>query len=75
MTAVVGTLLKGWGVPRMNIRCVRVITLEGNIGSVRVFEKNGFVLRKTVQDCLEMVTKGEFIGGLYSVHLLEWKQC
>ncbi|KAH9964185.1 hypothetical protein BC827DRAFT_1128120, partial [Russula dissimulans] len=35
MTAVLGTLLKTWGILLMNICCVRV------------FEKNGFVLRKS----------------------------
>jgi len=75
MTAVVGILLNAWGIPRMNIRCVQAIVLEGNTGSVRVFEKNGFVLRKTVQDCVRMVTKAEYIGGLHTVHLLEWRRC
>jgi RimJ/RimL family protein N-acetyltransferase len=74
MTAIVGTLLNAWGIPRMNIRCVRALVLEGNSGSVRVFEKNGFVLRKTVVDCIRMVTKGEYPGRLHTLHLLELRR-
>jgi len=73
MTAVVGTLLKAWGVPRMNVRCVRSLVLEGNTGSLRVFEKNGFVPRETVVDCVRMVTKGEYTGRVHTVHVVEWK--
>ncbi|KAI0003817.1 GNAT domain-containing protein [Russula compacta] len=74
MTAIVGSLLKAWAVPRMNVRCLRVAVLEGNTGSVRVFEKNGFVLRNTVEDCIWMVTKGDYVGGPQAVHFLEWRR-
>ena len=73
MTAVVGTLLKAWGVPRMNVRCVRSFALEGNASSLRVFEKNGFVPRETVVDCVRMVTKDEYTGRVHTVHVVEWK--
>ncbi|KAI9507814.1 GNAT domain-containing protein [Russula earlei] len=56
MTAVVGRLMREWGIPRMNFHCVRAATMNGNTGSVRVFEKNGFVLRR---ECVDVVTKGE----------------
>lgn len=74
MTAIVGLLLKVWAVPRMNVRCVRAAVLEGNTGSVRVFEKNGFMLRNTVEDCICMVTKGDYAGGPHAVHFLEWRR-
>jgi RimJ/RimL family protein N-acetyltransferase len=74
MTAVVGTLLNAWCIPRMNVHCVRPSVLEGNTGSLRVFEKNGFVLEKTVADCTQMVAKGELPERLCSVHLCEWRR-
>jgi RimJ/RimL family protein N-acetyltransferase len=70
MTAVVGTLLNAWGIPRMNIRRVRASVLEGNAGSVRVFEKNEFVLQTTVRDCIRMVTTGR----LHTLHVLELRR-
>jgi RimJ/RimL family protein N-acetyltransferase len=74
MTAVVGTLLKTWGIPRMNVRCIRPSVLEGNTGSLRVFEKNEFVLWKTVVDCIQVGSKGEFPGGRFTVHVLVWRR-
>jgi RimJ/RimL family protein N-acetyltransferase len=71
MTAVVGMLLKSWGIPRMNMRCVRSSWFEGNTGSWGVLEKNGFVLRKTVQDCVYVVAKGESPEGPRTVHFTE----
>jgi len=74
MTAVVGSLLKVWGIPRMNIHCVRPVVLEGNTGSVRVFEKNGFGHNKTVADCVRIATKADLVGGLRAVHIFEWRR-
>ncbi|KAH9950908.1 GNAT domain-containing protein [Amylocystis lapponica] len=48
MSAALGALLSLWAVPRMAARRCRVEIFEGNIGSMRVFEKNGFVLKKTL---------------------------
>ncbi|KAI0308335.1 GNAT domain-containing protein [Multifurca ochricompacta] len=73
MTAVIGTLMKAWWIPRMKIRCVRPSVFEGNGGSIRVFEKNGFVLWKTVRDCMHVMAKGEFPEELRTLHLLEWQ--
>jgi RimJ/RimL family protein N-acetyltransferase len=48
MSAAVGTLIDSWMVPRMNARLIRVEVFSGNMGSRRVFEKNGFVFEKRV---------------------------
>ncbi|TCD65677.1 hypothetical protein EIP91_002304 [Steccherinum ochraceum] len=44
MTAVIGALVREWLVPRMGARHVVAAPYVGNVGSVRVFEKNGFEL-------------------------------
>jgi hypothetical protein len=51
------------GIPRMNVRCMRPSVLEGNTGSLRVFEKN--VMWKAVVDCIQVESKGEFPGGRF----------
>lgn len=48
MTAALGALLRQWAGPRMGVRRLRVETFKGNLGSIRVFEKNGFILEKTI---------------------------
>lgn len=40
---------------------------------MRVLEKNGFVPRETVVDCVRMVTKGEYTERVHTVHVAEWK--
>ena len=47
MTAAVRTIIHEWMIPRMNAHSIRVEMFKGNQGSVRVFEKNGFVLTDT----------------------------
>ncbi|KAI0784053.1 hypothetical protein C8Q75DRAFT_725113 [Abortiporus biennis] len=49
MSAVIGTVIREWVVPRMNAHLIRVEAYTGNTGSIRVFEKNEFVLEKTVE--------------------------
>ncbi|KAI0248385.1 GNAT domain-containing protein [Lactifluus subvellereus] len=73
MTAVVGMLMKSWGIPRMNVRNVEPAVFEGNTSSQRVLEKNGFVLRKTVQECVHVLAKGEMADELRTVHFMEWR--
>lgn len=46
MTVAIRTLIHEWMVPRMNARQMRVEVIKGNAASVRVFEKNGFVLEE-----------------------------
>ncbi|KAF7347356.1 N-acetyltransferase domain-containing protein [Mycena venus] len=53
MSDAFNTLLRQWGIPRMGVRRMVVSTLEGNKGSVRVFEKLGFKFRKTIDDTIE----------------------
>ncbi|KAJ6520390.1 acyl-CoA N-acyltransferase [Mycena sanguinolenta] len=60
------TLLYQWGIPRMGVQRMVVTTLEGNKGSVRVFEKQGFKFRKTIEDAMEVR------GTKRGVHVLEW---
>ncbi|KAJ7492083.1 hypothetical protein FB451DRAFT_1216925 [Mycena latifolia] len=60
------TLLREWGIPRMGVRRMVVTALAGNKGSVGVFEKNGFKLRKTIDDAIDVR------GTMRGVHVLEW---
>jgi len=50
MTAAMGTILNKWAVPRMGVRCMVGYTFTGNEGSRRVFEKNGFEWKGTVDN-------------------------
>ncbi|GBE77660.1 hypothetical protein SCP_0105410 [Sparassis crispa] len=69
MTAAVGTLLASWAIPRMGVRRMRVEIFRGNNGSVRVFEKNGFVLEKTLDQ--EKVTN--YGNTIYGHNILWWE--
>lgn len=65
MTDVVDTLLQDWAVPHMGVRRIIVGAFEENIGSIKVFEKNGF--RK-----LRIIDKYRMIRGeMRSLQLLE----
>ncbi|KAG2128609.1 hypothetical protein DEU56DRAFT_915479 [Suillus clintonianus] len=67
MTAAVGLLLSAWAIPRMSARHVVAHTFAGNIGSNRVFEKNGFVNRG-------LFDNGKTVRGeRKKMTLLEWK--
>ena len=39
---------------------------------MRVFEKNGFVVTRTVKDAVEVKSKGEFPASRRTIHILEW---
>lgn len=67
MTAAVKTLMQGWMIPRMGARKIRAETFIGNIGSTRVFEKNGYVLESIISG--EVVTN---CGEKYSGHNILW---
>ncbi|TDL21004.1 hypothetical protein BD410DRAFT_899264 [Rickenella mellea] len=70
MTAAIGVILHQWAIPRMRVRKMSVIAFKSNFASVRVFEKNGFVLKGVVEDCLDIQeSKG---GGKTGLYLLEW---
>ncbi|KAJ6453120.1 hypothetical protein C8R45DRAFT_847360, partial [Mycena sanguinolenta] len=66
MTAALATVLKEWAIPRMRVHRLHVSVFTGNNGSVRVFEKNGFVLVKTLENCIEIR------GEKRSLHILDW---
>ena len=67
MTDAVDTVLHDWAIPRMNVRRMLLGAFEGNVGSVKVFLRNGFKMKATYKDHIEV--KGKVRGG----HVLEWK--
>lgn len=70
MSNAVKTLLAKWAIPRMGVGRMHLTVFKGNIASVRVFEKNGFTLVGTIEDCIQVQeTKG---GGRAGLHVLEW---
>jgi len=67
MTSAIGLLISAWAIPRMGARHVVAHTFAGNIGSNRVFEKNGFVNRGSFDN-------GKMVRGEKKIlTLLEWK--
>lgn len=66
MPDALGTLLHQWAIPRMGVRHILVTAFEGNKGSVKVLEKNGFTLTRTVKD------HNEARGKKRTIHVLEW---
>ena len=71
MTAVVHTIIHSWMISRLGTRHIMVNTNKGHIASVRVFEKNGFKMIMTLDDCkVNPESKG---GGMHGLHVLEWK--
>ncbi|KAI0053431.1 hypothetical protein FA95DRAFT_1552492 [Auriscalpium vulgare] len=73
MTAVIGTLMSQWAIPRMAVRVVRPSVFDGNIGSVRTFEKNGFTLVQTLPESMFVKEKGPFPAENRTQHFLEWR--
>ncbi|KIP04988.1 hypothetical protein PHLGIDRAFT_92733 [Phlebiopsis gigantea 11061_1 CR5-6] len=69
MTAAFRTLMTEWYVPCMGVKAMRVEAFEGNIGSVKVFEKNGFKMVDTVP-CPKLNPYGVLRTGL---HVLIWR--
>lgn len=73
MSAAVGAVINQWMIPHLNAHKIRTGALEGNIGSVRVFEKNGLRLLETVE--VNLVGSGR--GGIERIermHVLEWER-
>lgn len=66
MTDVVDTILHDWAVPRMGARRVIVGAFEENVGSARVFEKNGFRTLRIIPNYLEV--EGEW----RNIRVMEW---
>ncbi|KAI6149538.1 hypothetical protein BKA82DRAFT_995189 [Pisolithus tinctorius] len=65
MTSVIGQMVHGWIVPRMNGRYIVAFTFASNIGGERVLEKNGFVKVAV----FEKMVRGEGT----KVNHMEWK--
>ena len=70
MSAAVGAVINQWMVPHLNAHKIRVEVFEGNVGSVRVFEKNGMRLLGT----FEVGMEGAGCGGVERMHVLEWER-
>ncbi|KAG8910717.1 hypothetical protein FRC01_006179 [Tulasnella sp. 417] len=66
MSAAVRTLIEQWAVPLMAARQFEVAAMSHNVGSQKVFLKNGFTLIKELEDAvdLEKLGKGEGKVGL-----------
>ncbi|KAI0756870.1 hypothetical protein C8Q80DRAFT_61134 [Daedaleopsis nitida] len=69
MSRALRTLLEEWVVPRMGARRIRVETIIGNNGSIRVLEKLGFSVVHSVRK-RKMTSAGEIIDGF---HVLCWQ--
>ena len=54
----------------MNAHKIRAEVFEGNIGGVRVFEKNGMKLLGT----FKVETEGAGCGRVEGMHILEWER-
>ncbi|KAF8973492.1 acyl-CoA N-acyltransferase [Flammula alnicola] len=67
MTDAVDTLVHDWAVPRMGVRRILSSAFVGNHGSVKVFEKNGFTLVRTIEN--HSVVRGKMRG----MHVFEWE--
>ncbi|KAI0784992.1 GNAT domain-containing protein [Abortiporus biennis] len=72
MSVAVGTIIREWMVPRMNVHLIRAETFTGNIGSVRVFEKNGFELEETVEFAEPRVLNSGV--AQYGTNVLWWRR-
>ena len=67
MSAAMETILSKWAIPRMGVRCAVGYTFADNGGSRRVFEKNGFQWKGTVDN-------GKIVRGQRkTLNYLEWK--
>ncbi|KAF8591952.1 acyl-CoA N-acyltransferase [Ramaria rubella] len=71
MSAALGTLISQWFIPRMGTKTIKANVWKGNHGSVRVFEKNGFVIEKTLENYRAIAeSKG---GGTIGMHVMLWR--
>ena len=69
MTGALRRLLEVWVIPRMGARHLRVETVIGNVGSIRVLEKLGFEITDTIRR-RKVTSAGEVIEGF---HVLQWQ--
>ena len=70
MTAALRVVIEQWAIPRMNAHIIHGSLFKENIGSQRVFEKNGFQKYDTIEDCVEIAeSKG---GGKVGESFMKW---
>ncbi|KIJ57095.1 hypothetical protein M422DRAFT_198478 [Sphaerobolus stellatus SS14] len=70
MTLAIKAVIEQWMVPRMGVKHISVTTFDNNIGSCRVFEKNGFLLKETIPNVRPIPEKKG--GGMHGINILEW---
>ncbi|KAG6897957.1 hypothetical protein C0992_008347 [Termitomyces sp. T32_za158] len=68
MTDALQTLMWDWAIPRMGVRHIIGSAFQGNTGSLRVFEKSGFVPSKFFENHAQ--TRDQW----RNLHVVEWKQ-
>lgn len=66
MSAAVAAIINDWAIPRLNAHTIRASAFQENTASIRVLEKVGFAVVKTIEACEEV--RGEMRG----VTWLEW---
>ncbi|KAF5385307.1 hypothetical protein D9615_001177 [Tricholomella constricta] len=66
MTDALRTLLWDWAVPRMGVRHIISSTFEGNEGSVKVLQRNGFVRTRLIKNHVQ--TRGQW----RNLNVMEW---
>ncbi|RAH71177.1 GNAT family N-acetyltransferase [Aspergillus aculeatinus CBS 121060] len=71
MTLVLRTLIQDWGVPRMNTKRLMASAFVENVGSLRVFEKNGFEVLCTLEDWAPYPENRG--GGWKSLTVVKWR--
>lgn len=69
MSGALRRLLEVWVIPRMGARHLRVETVIGNMGSIRVLEKLGFRITDSVRRP-KVTSAGQLIEGF---HVLRWQ--
>jgi RimJ/RimL family protein N-acetyltransferase len=70
MTLAVKTIIYDWAIPRMKVQRLKSWAFKDNEGSMRVFEKNGFLRGCTLKDWAPVSeSRG---GGKKSIVLMEW---
>lgn len=71
MTSAVKTVLHDWAVPYMNVHNLKCYLFDGNVGSLRVFEKLDFEKERTLEDWVPVAEcRG---GGKKSIVIVRWK--
>lgn len=71
MTCAMQTIIYDWGVPYMNMRDLRASAFVDNIGSLKVFEKNGFEQVSTLENWAPVSeSRG---GGWRSIIVVRWR--